>query len=288
MSLDAASLGVPTAGAVPRDAMTPVVTEVLRAIPEIADTSTLILARPPGFTYRPGQFTMLYAFGVGEAAISISGDPEDEAHLVQTIRAVGATSRALVSLTPGAAIGVRGPYGTGWPVEACRGRDVVVVAGGLGLAPLRPVIAHIRRRRDTIGKVTLVVGARSPDLLLYRDELAVWGRWGDMIVIPTVDSAGPTWGGAIGLVTDRLNGVARNPGQTVAYLCGPEVMMRFTADALNRMGVPGDRIWLSLERNMKCAIGHCGHCQYGPAFLCKEGPVFSYAACSRWLTVREV
>jgi NAD(P)H-flavin reductase len=245
---------------------------------ETADTFTLTL-EPPGdrpalASFRPGQFNMLYVFGVGEAAISMSGDPTRTDRIVHTIRAVGSVTQALDRLGPGDEVGLRGPYGSAWPLEAARGHDVVLVTGGLGLPPLRPVLYHLLRHRGDHGRVILLHGARTPADLLFRDEWEDWQKRADLRALVTVDRGDPSWEGSVGLVTTLFSRVEFDPARTIGMTCGPEVMMRFVLREFERHGVPAERIYLSLERNMQCAVGVCGHCQLGPAFVCADGPVF--------------
>ncbi len=244
---------------------------------ETGDTVTLALepADPAQTRFAPGQFTMLSLSGVGEVPISVSGDP-DEALLVQTIRAVGCVTSRLAALKPGEALGVRGPFGTGWPLESAAGRDLLLVAGGLGLAPLRPVLYHALARRERFGALALCYGTRSPDDRLFRGELEAWARRADLHLAVTVDHAGPDWEGEVGVVTRLLARTPCRPERTVALVCGPEIMMRFTARELEHLGVAPGRIHLSMERNMQCGIGLCGHCQWGPFLLCRDGPVFPW------------
>jgi len=278
---------VTAAGGDPR---VPLVAGVMHARKEMADVVSLDLAlekEAARLSFEPGQFAMLYAFGVGEAAISFSGDPQCFDRITHTIRAAGATSAALASLGPGGALGLRGPFGRGWPMEEAHGRDLVIMAGGLGLAPLRPAILAAMRPPRAVNRIFLIYGARSPDLILYRDEIAEWADRG-VQVLTTVDAAAPSWTGDVGLVTALAPRASFDPGNAVAFICGPEVMMRFSADALVDLGLPASRIWLSLERNMKCATGHCGHCQFGADFVCKTGPVFRFDAIRPRLFVREI
>jgi NAD(P)H-flavin reductase len=256
---------------------------------ELADTMTLELAplAGPRPTFEPGQFNMLYAFGVGEVAISISG-AADATSFVHTIREVGAVSTAIAQLKAGAMIGLRGPYGTSWPVVSSQGADVVFVAGGLGLAPLRPAIYHVLANRGRYGRVVILVGSRNPKDMLYRHELEQWRQHLDVDIEVTVDHADADWHGNVGVVPALIRRVALDPDDTVALICGPEVMMRFTVSALREAGVLPDRIYLSMERNMKCAIGLCGHCQFGPAFVCKDGPVMRFDKIAEILAVREI
>lgn len=269
------------------DPMTPKFVIVGASQRETGDVWTIDLpGAAPGF--RPGQFNMLYAFGIGEVPISISGDPAETARIVHTVRAVGPVSRALAALKPGDSVGLRGPFGGSWPVEAAAGRDVLLIAGGIGLAPLRPALYHLLRNRSHYGRVALIYGARGPDDLLFRHELDQWRRLPDLQVRVTVDRAGADWTGDVGLVTALLPKVRFTPEDTLAMICGPEVMIRFAARALEDLGVPGARIFASLERNMKCAIGLCGHCQFGPEFICRDGPVFSFERIRANMNVWEV
>jgi NAD(P)H-flavin reductase len=246
---------------------------------ETPDTFTLTL-RPEnangGASFQPGQFSMLWVFGVGELPISISGDPADHDRLVYTVRSVGQATHALVSRKVGDGVGVRGPIGIGWPAEAARGRDVIVVAGGIGLAPLRPLIYHVLRNRKHYGRLVVLYGARSPHELLYRKELTSWSRQPETQVLVTVDYGGLGWRGHVGVVTTLFKYARLQSERSLAMVCGPEIMMRFAARELENQGLARDDIYLSMERNMKCAVGFCGHCQYGPHFVCKDGPVFPY------------
>ncbi|SEI83952.1 NAD(P)H-flavin reductase [Azotobacter beijerinckii] len=257
---------------------------------ELAGTVTLELAPLAGAcpAFAPGQFNMLYAFGVGEAAISLSGAPASQATFVHTVRHVGAVSGALAGLEPGATVGVRGPFGRGWPLAAAEGADVLVVAGGLGLAPLRPAIYAILARRERYGRVVILVGSRSPAEILYRRELERWRQRSDLEVRVTVDHADAGWRGHVGVVPALIPRAGFDPQDTLALVCGPEVMMRFAANALLAAGIKAGRIHLSLERNMKCAIGLCGHCQFGPSFVCKDGPVMSLERIAEILAVPEI
>jgi NAD(P)H-flavin reductase len=266
--------------------MVPQVARVRRRRRDLADVWTLELDMAAGApAYRPGQFNMLTAFGVGEAAISISGDPAS-GRLIHTIRAVGPVSAALTRLAVGDPIGLRGPFGVGWPMAAAEGRDVVVVAGGLGLAPLRPALYRLLGDRKRYGRLTLLFGARTPDIL-FREEVEAWRGRFDIEVEVTVDHAESEWRGNVGVVTLLIARAQIDPG-AVAFLCGPEVMMRFAAAALREKGLGEDQIFLSMERNMKCAIGHCGHCQLGPTFICRDGPVFSYERLRPLLAIKEL
>jgi len=265
--------------------------KVLRAKSETYDTFTVELA-PIGngtqFKFLPGQFNMLYVFGVGEVPISISGDPEKPAKLIHTIRTVGAATRAMQKLKIGDAIGVRGPYGTPWPVEKSVGHDVIIIAGGIGLAPLRPSIYHLLSNRNKYGKVILLYGTRTPDDILYKRELEKWRSRFDFDVYITVDRAAVAWRGNVGVVTTLIPKAQFNISNTIAMICGPEIMMRYTVQELNKRGLSYNQIYVSMERNMRCGVGLCGHCQYGPNFICKDGAVFSYESIKDWFLKREL
>jgi NAD(P)H-flavin reductase len=255
---------------------------------ETRDTWTLRLEPVAGepLSTRPGQFTMLYAFGVGEVPISVSGDTGGP--LVHTVRSVGAVSAAICASRKGAQLGVRGPFGIGWPGPDCTGGDLVIVAGGIGLAPLRPVLYEAFRRRGEYGEVALLYGSRTPDDLLYVRELQRWRARGDIQVDVTVDTASGDWRGKVG-VAAKLIGAARfDPTRTTALVCGPEIMMHFTVLDLLDRGVSADRIYVSMERNMRCGVGHCGHCQLGPTLICRDGPVYLYSDVRALMAVREL
>ncbi|HET6414045.1 MAG TPA: FAD/NAD(P)-binding protein [Anaeromyxobacter sp.] len=261
------------------DALVPRIHRVQKVTRETPDTFTLALAPDDGVErshFRPGQFSMLWVFGVGELPISISGDPARDGLLEYTVRSVGQATHALVNRAIGDGIGVRGPLGVGWPMEAARGRDVILVAGGIGLAPLRPVVNEVLRNRDEYGRLVLLYGARSPRDLLYRRELAFWARQRDTQILVTVDYGGLNWHGHVGVVTTLFRFARLQPARSVAMVCGPEIMMRFVTRELEHQGLSRQSIHLSLERNMKCAVGFCGHCQLGPLFVCRDGPVFPY------------
>jgi NAD(P)H-flavin reductase len=262
-----------------------VVQRVRRETPDTVTLELLPRSTADGFPFAAGQFNMLYRFGVGEVPISISGDPIRPLPLIHTVRAVGATTDAICAVRPGDVLGVRGPYGNPWPIAEAEGHDVVIVAGGLGLAPLRSALYEFFANRERFGRILLLYGARSPRDLLYRQELARW--WRQIYLGVTVDRGGEGWTGHIGVVTTLLAKERLDPERTVAMMCGPEVMMRFTIRELERQGVAHDRIFVSLERNMECAVRLCGHCQLGPAFVCQDGPVFRYDRIRPLLAVRE-
>jgi len=273
------------------DPMIPRAYRVDQVRQETSDTFTLELAPQDGkpeMSFVPGQFNMLYAFGVGEVPISISGDPGKPAVLVHTTREVGTVTRAMRRLKPGDTLGVRGPFGTGWPVTQARGSDVVIVAGGIGLAPLGPALYQVLAARKYYGRVVLLYGTRTPADILFRRELQQWHSRFDLEVHVTVDRAMGTWRGNVGVVTALIARAPFDPHSSVAMVCGPEVMMRFTVQELERRGVGLENVYLSMERNMKCAVGFCGHCQFGPTFICKDGPVFRYDRIQPLLAIREI
>jgi NAD(P)H-flavin reductase len=258
---------------------------------ETADTFTLTLTPADSehpWPFAPGQFNMLTAFGIGEVPISISGDPAEPRRLIHTIRAVGAATKTLCRLTRGEILGVRGPFGTAWPVKEAEDSDLVIVAGGLGLAPLRPAIYHALAHRAAYGILELIYGARTPEDILYYRELERWRGRFDARVHVTVDSASEDWRGRVGVVTKIIAQAQFDPPNTVALVCGPGVMMRFTVQELLNRGVSLDNIYVSLERNMQCGLGLCGHCQLGPLFICKDGPVFPFSRVKNWFEKREV
>ncbi len=266
----------------------PAALTVRDVIGETAEASTVVLADPQGALGEPraGQFNMLYLFAVGEAAISLSAFDAD--HLTHTVRAVGPVSEALRRLEAGVQVGVRGPFGRGWPMARARGRDLVIVAGGIGLAPLRPVVHAVLADRGAFGRVRVLYGARSPADRLFIDELERWEARDDLDLAVTVDYADGGWRGRVGFVTALLKNIRFDPDNTLAMMCGPEAMMRAVASALTARGVPAGDVHLSMERNMKCAVGTCGHCQFGPLFVCKDGPVFAYSEIEDLLAVREI
>jgi NAD(P)H-flavin reductase len=240
-----------------------------------------------GATYRflPGQFNMLYLPGVGESAISLSADPASRRTWAHTVRVAGNVTRTLAGLGAGGALGLRGPFGNSWPINQARGKSLVLTAGGIGLPPLRPVIYEVLARRGEFKDVTLLYGGRTPETLMYPGEYAEWLRKGIDVRL-TVDRSSPDWKGHVGVVPlllDRLP--LRDPSQTLVFTCGPEVMMRYVAESALRRGIPQQNVWFSMERNMQCAIGLCGHCQFGPAFVCRDGPVFRHDRLASFLDV---
>jgi NAD(P)H-flavin reductase len=273
------------------DPMLPTLYRIQRVKQETDDTFTLELlpeSAGQGYSFAPGQFNMLYVFGVGEVPISISSDPDDAPLLKHTTRVVGTVTKAMRQLKRGDAIGIRGPFGTHWPVEEAAGRDVVIVAGGIGLAPLRPALYRLLAEREKYHKIVLLYGTRTPEDILYRQELEQWRGKFDLEIQVTVDRAASSWRGNVGVVTTMIPRAPFDPSNTLAMICGPEIMMRFTMLELRKRGVPEQRIYLSAERNMKCGIGFCGHCQLGPVFVCRHGPVFVYGQIAAILGKSEI
>jgi anaerobic sulfite reductase subunit B len=260
---------------------------------DTGDTVTIELeaADDAVLAFAPGQFAMLTALGVGEVPISVSGLGDSSGgrarRLQHSLRAVGAVTRALCAVRPGGLIGVRGPFGTGWDVPSAAGRDIVIVAGGIGLAPLRPVALTVLADRSRYGRIVLLAGTRTPADLLYADDLDRWRRAGVEVAV-TVDRADSGWDGEVGLVTALIKPAGLAPENSVAFVCGPDIMMRVTADALAALGIPADRIRVSLERNMHCGAAWCGHCQLGPLLVCRDGPVVGYDRAAPLMKVREL
>ncbi len=284
---DTATRAVPPAPS----AMAPVPYRVRGRVVENQESVTLCL-EPVDETLpspRPGEFNMLYVFGVGEIAISVSGDPSvTDGTITHTIRAVGAVSRALCDRQPGTVVGVRGPFGTSWGLAEAAGRDLIVVAGGCGFAPLRPVVLGALAHRDRHGRITVVVGARSRADFLFGDELQEWSRNPTLDVHMTVDVPVQGWRGEVGFVTEPLHRLALDPAHSTAFVCGPEAMMHFGAQTLLDKGMAARDIRVSLERNMQCGMGWCGHCQLGPLLLCRDGPVVGYDVAAPLLAVKEL
>lgn len=239
------------------------------------------------FRFLPGQFNMMYLPGYGESAISISSDPAQGDTLAHTVRVVGNVTRALTHLQIGDQIGLRGPFGTSWPMETCRDMDIVIATGGVGLAPLRPALYHIVNHRDQYGRVFLLYGARTPNDLLYTDEYESWQDAGIEVEI-TVDLGDSDWRGHIGVVPMLFYRLRLEASRTCVFTCGPEIMMRFVIFEAFARRVPADRVYLSMERKMKCGMGFCGHCLLGPAFVCKDGPVFTYQQMEPFLHTEDL
>ena len=240
------------------------------------------------YRFRPGQFNMLYVFGVGEVPISIVSDPDEPEFLDHTIREVGKVTDALVGLKEGDPVGIRGPYGSWWPLEEARGMDVVIVTGGLGCAPVVSVINYVAHRRDRYGRLKIFHGVKTPKDLLYRARFRAWQKLPDTEVYLTADHPDREWKYEVGVVTNLFRQVRIDARKSIVMMCGPERMMQNAARDLLAQGLPAERIYLSLERNMKCAVGFCGRCQFGPAFICKDGPVLRYDRIRTWFEMDEI
>jgi NAD(P)H-flavin reductase len=260
---------------------------------ETSDTFTLSFepetAMPDqSYAFEPGQFNMVYVFGVGEVPISICSDPGAHNQISHTTRIVGTVTTAMSELEQGNAVGIRGPFGTSWPVDLAKDKDVIIIAGGIGLAPLRPSMYHILNNRDDYHQVSLLYGARSQEDILYRAELEQWSGRLDVEVFATVDRGTSSWFGNVGVVTQLVQRAPMDPANSIVMICGPEIMMKYCIPELHRRGLRNEEIYVSVERNMKCAVGHCGHCQYGPEFVCKDGPVFRYDQVANLMKVEEL
>lgn len=274
------------------DPMLPIQYRIKSKTLENQDTFTfeLLPLDPEGnFRFLPGQFNMLYLFGMGEVAISISGDSEKALPVVHTIRAVGTVTKAMQNLQAGDVIGVRGPFGSSWPIETAKGKDVLVIVGGIGLAPLRPVLYYLMAHREDYGQVSLLYGARTPEDQIFMSEYSEWSK--KLAVYTTVDRVDKTknnWQGQVGVVTNLISKAKFDANNSIAMICGPEIMMRFVGLKLKDLGMNLENIFISMERNMKCAIGFCGHCQLAGTFICKNGPVYTYQEMQKYLELREV
>ena len=239
----------------------------------------------PRFDFLQGQFNMVYVPGVGEVAISVSSDPED-VDLEHTIRIVGRTTRVIEKLKVGDFLGIRGPYGSAWPLQEARWKDVLIVTGGLGCAPVTGAIEYMFRRRASYGRISVLHGVKKPADLVHQERFDAWRREPDTQVLLTADQPDRSWRDRSGVVTELFDEVEIDAGRTIVFMCGPEVMMRYAVKILGARGVSMDRVFVSLERNMKCAVGLCGHCQFGPEFVCKSGPIFPFSRIARFFGVR--
>jgi len=240
------------------------------------------------FQFQPGQFNMVYAFGAGEVPISIVSDPADPQLLDHTIRVVGEVTGALGRLREGDVVGLRGPFGSAWPLQEARGKDVIVVTGGLGCAPVVSAINYVVKRRADFGTLQILHGVRTPKDLLYHSRFRAWRRIPNTQVHLTADQPDPTWRHSVGVVTNLFTRIRIDAHNSLVLMCGPDIMMHYAVRDLLSRGMPAQRIYLSLERNMKCAVALCGHCQFGPTFLCKDGPVFRYDLIKLWFQTREI
>jgi sulfhydrogenase subunit gamma (sulfur reductase) len=228
------------------------------------------------YRFAPGQFNMLYLYGVGEVPISIMSDPEERDGIGHTVRALGRVTHGLAALQPGDKLGLRGPFGRGWPLQEMSGRDVVLVLGGLGCAPVVSVIRYILKRRERFGKLVIIQGVKHSEDLIWREQFDRWSRLPDTQVLVAATQGGALWPWHVGRVTEVFGLANFDPARAAAMMCGPEGMMRVAAEHLLARGLPESNLYLSMERNMQCAVGRCGHCQLGGTFVCGDGPVFAW------------
>jgi sulfite reductase subunit B len=245
---------------------------------ELEKLFTLELPEGAHLGNEPGQFVEVSLFGIGEAPISISSSPSrSNGTFEMCVRNVGDLTNAMHNLEPGALLGIRGPFGNPFPIDKMKGRDVLFVAGGLGLPPLRSLINQVLDERGFFGRVIILYGTNEPSRILFRDELAEWAGRDDVEFHMTVDRGDETWQGNIGVITTLFPKITINPRNTVATVVGPPIMYRFVLMELLGKGIPETQIYLSLERRMKCGVGKCGHCQINELYCCQDGPVFRYA-----------
>jgi len=277
-----------TAGSL--EAMTPVPYAVAAKRQDTFDTWTLELEPLDGapIVPGPGQFNMLYAFGIGEVPISNAGNFDTDERLVHTIRAVGAVTKALCASEVGSVIGVRGPFGNTWPIEAAKGSDIVIVAGGIGLPPLRPAIYHVLKNRNDYGRFALLYGARTPSDLVFLDEVTRWQCDYGVDLDITVDAGDTDWKGKVGLVTKLIPPAEFDADDAKAFVVGPEIMMKFVAQELIKRDLPAESINVSLERTMRCGVGLCGHCQIGPTLVCRDGACYTWDKVEKLIAVKEL
>jgi NAD(P)H-flavin reductase len=269
--------------------MTPEIYEVLESFSELPGVSTLTVqsqASTNEHCFAPGQFYMLYVFGVGEVPISVSGNPSNRDSLTFTVMEVGKVTSGICALKKGDRLGLRGPCGSPWPMQQCKDKHVLVLAGGLGLAPLRPVLFNLMEQPETFQSSTLLYGAREPGLIPFKQQLKEWHTHPHLRTRVTVDIATEEWDHDVGFVTELLD--SSYPKDTVALICGPEAMMRHTCFKLLDAGLSAQDIFVSMERNMKCALGMCGRCQFGRYFVCKDGPVLPFSRLEHLLKIPEI
>lgn len=263
--------------------------QITKKIKEADGVYSLTLTHDSLVDIKPGQFNMLYGFGHGEIPISISGFSANnkKVKLIHTIRSVGKASDYLCRLSSKSIIGVRGPFGSAWPLEKLANKYVMIIAGGIGLAPLRPVI-HYLKQTNIAKHVSVLIGARSAKDIIFKKEILEWRKNYGWHVQVTVDYATKGWSGDIGVVTNLMNRAFKDSKNTVVLTCGPEIMMNFAIGKAIMLGISDENIYLSMERNMQCGFGLCGHCQWGPYFVCKDGPIFQYKKVSGLLNKSEL
>ncbi len=257
---------------------------VVKVFSETKDIKRFLIDAGDLGKFKPGQFNMLYVYGQGEVPISISSIRKDL--IEHTVRLVGDVTEDLFNLKEGDILGLRGPFGSHFPVEKFKGFDIILVAGGLGLADIKPVAEYILSNRDDYGRVYLLIGSKNPSSLIYKGEFEKWKEKIELLI--TVDKPDENWKGHTGLVTRLFDLVETDPKKSVAMMCGPEIMMISASELLIERGFSPEKIFISMERHMKCAVGTCGHCQFGPYFVCKDGPVFPYSEVRYLLKVKEL
>jgi NAD(P)H-flavin reductase len=287
--LSLAPVSLPGVSLTRADAMVPRPFRIVRVIREIDGVFTWHLKALEGapLNFLPGQFNMIYQFGVGEIPISISGDCRNPGTLVHTIRAVGPVTNAMAQLKRDAVVGIRGPFGRPWPIDAVTRNDIIIVTSTIGLAPLRPLIYEVLHRRQEFGKVAICYGTRGVHDVMFEDDLHRWRARFDVNVHLTVHSAPSGYRGRVGGVASAIHAARIDGPSAQAFVCRSEALTRQAVDTLGERGVTPDRIWLTLERNMKCGIGLCGHCQLGPTFMCKDGPVYRFDQIEPLYSIRE-
>lgn len=265
-----------------RDIYTPFDAKIIERTQESADIFTLKLQFcdkqiHEQYRFSPGQFNMLYLFGVGEVAISIVSDPDDSSLYAHTIRNVGRVTHGLSLLKVGDHVGIRGPFGQGWPLQKAKGKDILIITGGLGCAPSVSIIHYIVKRRKEFGRVIILQGVKHSSDFIFKSQYDEWRKLPDMQILLAADASAPNWPGHTGLITELIDQINIDPEKTICMMCGPEAMMRASVARLAKLNLSTNNIYSSLERNMECAVGHCGHCQFGGKFICKDGPVFCYS-----------
>jgi NAD(P)H-flavin reductase len=267
----------------------PIKTAIIDIKNETQNVRTYYIKLPNGVEIpKPGQFNMIYIHGVGEVPISVSDIDYEARAVAHTVRFVGSVTKAFSILEKNSLVGFRGPYGIGWPMDLAMGKNLILIAGGIGLPPLRPVIREVARNRDKYRKLFILYGAKTPDDLIYRYEYRDYESIPDTELYITVDKSNSDWKGRVGVVTDLISLISIDPSETLVFLCGPEIMMKFAVKELLKKGFKGNKIFLSLERRMKCGVGLCGHCQMGPYFVCRHGPVFPLWFISRYFWVDQI
>lgn len=264
------------------NAMAPIAAEIKKIVQETPDVKTFTIAfTDPSvqstFSYQPGQFMEISLLGIGEAPISITSAPSMKGSIELSIRKVGQLTEAIHRLTPGNIVGLRGPYGNGWPFKEVAGYNLLFIGGGIGLAPLRSMIKYVFDHRGEYGLVKILYGARNPQEIVFGHEMQLWAKQPDTEILVTVDRGDKNWSGNVGLVTSLFPQISVTANNCVAFVCGPPVMVPFVIKDLLNMGFAEDKIISTLENYMKCGIGKCGHCLLGGKYICLEGPVFKYS-----------